>query len=71
MKSEILSLDTAAKLSRYDKAIKYLKETIVNGAKAFVEEWDEDTKGYILARIYMCKEILKILEVKNETTVKN
>ena len=66
MKSELLRIDTAAKLVRYDKAIKYIKEIIANGEKEFVEEWDEDTKGYILSRIYMCKEILDVLEGNNE-----
>lgn len=69
MKSELLSIDTAAKLVRYDKAIKYIKEIIANGEKEFVEEWDEDTKGYILSRIYMCKEILDVLEGNNENQI--
>lgn len=65
MNSEILSLDTAAKLARYDKTIEYINRIITNGKTALDKEWDEDTKGYILARIFMCQEILNVLEGKS------
>lgn len=62
MNSEILSLDTAAKLARYDKTIEYINKIIANEKTALDKEWDEDTKGYILARIFMCQEILNVME---------
>lgn len=71
MNSELLSLDTAAKLARYDKAIEFINKIITNGKKALDEEWDEDTKGYILARIFMCQEILKLLEGEDDKKTKD
>lgn len=56
MKKEILSLETAQKLARYEKAIKYMESYIKN-------EPDTVTTYSIKKKF---KEVLKILEVKNE-----
>lgn len=66
MNGELLSLDTAGKVARYGKTVEFINETITNGKRALNKEWDEDTKGYILARIFMCQEILSVLEGKKK-----
>lgn len=56
MNKEILSLETAAKIARYEKAIKYIENYIKNHP-------DTVTTLAIKSKF---KEVLKILEVTNE-----
>lgn len=53
MKNEILTMETAEKLGRYENTIRYLHELI-----AFFKN-EEDLE-------LLCKDILNKLEVKNE-----
>lgn len=67
MNGEMLSLESAAKLQRYEKAIKYIKEKIqsdeelynANENNSFVQELAKTHK-------FALKEVLEILEVHNE-----
>lgn len=56
MNKEILTLETAEKIARYEKAIEYMKSYIKNHP-------DTVTTLAIKSKL---KEILKILEVKHE-----
>lgn len=47
---------------------KWIKETIDTINKLIIEEWDEDTKGYLIARKFMLKEVLeKINEYRKQS----
>lgn len=58
MKKEILSLETAQKLARYEKAIKYMENYIKNQPDVVLT--------YAIKKHF--KKVLEILEVKNERT---
>lgn len=57
MNKEILSLETAQKLARREKAIEYMKSYIKNQPNVVVT--------YAIKKHF--EKVLKILEVKNET----
>ena len=61
MNKEILSLKTAQKLARYDKAIKYMK--------SYIKNKPDTVTTLVIKREF--KEVLRILEVKNEKYLQN
>lgn len=67
MNSELLSLDTAAKVARYDKTINYLKEKIKqeNPKGLSNGEFYRNNSDIKVFRYYAYKEILDILESKS------
>lgn len=67
MNSEILSLDTAAKVARYDKTVNYLKEKIKreNPKGLSNSEFYKNNSDIKVFRYYAYKEILNMLEGEN------
>lgn len=67
MNSEFLSIETASKLAKYDKAIKYLKEKIEEDNKLY-REYDKNqiAQDYVKIDQMALKKVLNILEGKNE-----
>lgn len=73
MNSELLSLDTAAKLARYDKTIDYLKAKIKqeNPKELSNSEFYKNNSDIKAFRYYAYKEILNVLEGDDDKKAKN
>ena len=67
MNGEILSLDTAAKLARYDKTIDFLKDKIKQENPKGLSniEFYKNNSDIKVFRYYAYKEILDMLEGKS------
>lgn len=70
MNNELLSIETAVKLARYDKAVKYIKEKIEEDKKLY-KEYDKNpiAKDYVKIDQMALMKVLNILEGNNEQTL--